>query len=221
MRKELIAKHMSILEKDYNSPKFFEFHWEKAFCFILLGDNISAKENFRISFLSMLKPPMFWWKSGQPNRLIDIYILSNVTNKKEELMKVWLEYSTNLQTNKSLVYYQAYGILGLCFPELDSIEISVKKLLAKEKVKDTFIIGKCIEAISQKNLVLLEELIYDLLEVHKRMATKGSYRGVIEGWLCSPAMVLTIVAYRLGLEFRIKHEYFSQEYLDYLLIQNS
>lgn len=82
-----------------------------------------------------------------------------------------------------------------------------------------FAIGQTLEAIVAQDQAAFDSALASLLKAHQGMAKRGSLRETATGLLCLPAMSLAYVALKYHLKVEIVNDYFSGEYLGYLMSQ--
>ena len=150
----------------------------------------------------MLKPPMLWSMSAQPNHLVEVYFLSCEFGYKNDVINHLKEFRKKDRIGDNFYANASYGFMGLYYPELEWTTNSIKKLISKPHIKDTYNIGNCIQAIEHFDQIKLYDSLLELLAAHKSMATHGSLRVTPEGWLCMPAMVLIYLAEFRGMKIR-------------------
>lgn len=214
-----IKKAEETLERERNGKLRLpdELLWQIGICHVIIGNFHEAYNLFKKSFFTMLKPPMIWSMSAQPNQLVQVFFLSCEFGYKEEVIFHLQEYRKKDKIGDNFYANVSYAIMGLKYPDLGWTTKSIEKLLSAPEFKDTFSIGNCILALENFDQTCFSDSIIELIEAHKGMATRGSLRGTPEGWLCLPAMVLIYLAELRGMKISIENDYISQTYIDYLI----
>jgi hypothetical protein len=214
-----LRKVNEILEsgKNGNWRRPDELLWQIAICNLLISNIQEAYNLLRKSFFAMLKPPMIWSMSAQPNHLVQVFFLSCEFGYKNDVINNLINYRKKDRIGDNFYANVAFGLMGLHNPELEWTSKSIEKLLSAPEYKDTYNIGTCIQAIEQFDQTGYVQSLHKLLDAHKAMATRGSLRGTPEGWLCMPAMVLIYLAELHGMKIRIENDYVSNVYIDFMI----
>ncbi len=149
-------------------------------------------------------------------QLVDICVLAGRADLYPAVLKELNLYHLDYRGN-SLVALYSYALMELLLASGNDITECIQVLLKRPKVKDTFAIGRVLQAIVKEDQALFHEASVNLLKAHEGMAKHGALRETAEGLLCMPAMSLAYIARKHGLKVDIENDYLSIGYLEYLL----
>jgi hypothetical protein len=90
-------------------------------------------------------------------------------------------------------------------------------LQLENRNKYGFYLGSSLYALSTQNTPKFIESLQGLLKAHEGSAKHGGLRWTAERFICLSAMSLGLLAMKRGMEVIINNEYFSMDYLEYLL----
>ncbi|MEJ2211749.1 MAG: hypothetical protein P8129_22310, partial [Anaerolineae bacterium] len=179
-------------EKYSKAMEFFSqpphHSWKKlmvAICLVQLGDYLHAREQFSAALRDFLED-RFWHGTSEPNWLIDTYMLADQSNLFSQVSKEIEAYKLDYR-GRALIALYAYATICLLSGKDEEAQGYAQDLLTKPKVKDTFAMGKTIEAISAQNQEAFDAALDGLLKAHRGMAKFGGLRETPEGFLCLPA----------------------------------
>ena len=211
----IYMKAKKLLEKRMLKPGDDQDAFYLANCYVQLGNYPHAQQLFERSCLAMFTSPMLWERTSQPNWLVDICVLSGRIDLYPDVVRELTKYNSD-RRGGSLVSLYSYALMEILLPSGQDISKWVDGLLKKSRVKDTYAIGLCLQAILGRDDSRLADSMLRLLEAHKGIATRGGLRESAEGLLCMPAMSLTFVAMDRSLKIEINNDYLSLGYLNYL-----
>ena len=210
------------LMKHENMQKVYEQdYFRLAICEIILGNYPKAREHLSRSMTVMLGSNPFWRKSGQPNWLVDIAILSGRSelypSVVEELTVYRVTPSKSGPIGSSPMAHYCYSVMEILLPSSKNISEWIKDLKKRPKYKDLYYAGFVLQAILDGDQAAFTQSLQLLLKAHEGMAKYGDLRLTPEGWLCLPAMTLSYLACQKSLKVEIENEYLSLGYLANLL----
>jgi hypothetical protein len=215
-------KIQEYLFKYESAPKKYEQdYFYPAICEVRLGNYSSACTWFGAALKKMLEPRTYWRMSGQPNWPVNIALLSGRTDLYPSVFEALQAYRLHGCTYEhtgghSPVAHYCYSVMEIILPDAGNLDFWVQDLLKRPKYKDLFAAGHAFRAILEKDQTALTLSIQALLEAHTGFARHGGLRLTPEGWLCLPAMALSILAAQNHLTMDIQNEYLSLGYLDFL-----
>jgi tetratricopeptide (TPR) repeat protein len=186
-----------------------------AICLTQLKRYRDAMYFYDLAIQNSLKD-RFWYRTNQPNWLVDAYKLASRADLFPQLQSQLAEFVVN-HGGESLVELYACGVIHLLSGRDEKAKDYVTGLLKKPKIKDTFAMGQTIAAIIGRDQLAFDAAMDGLLRAHRGMAKFGALRETPEGFLCLPAMSLSAIALERGLEVNAESEYLSKGYLDHLL----
>jgi tetratricopeptide (TPR) repeat protein len=186
-----------------------------AICLTKLGDYLNAQHFYTQSLRSSLQDRL-WHLSGEPSRLVDTYVLADLSDVLPEVLHEVEEYKLDPRGDSLLPLY-AYALACLIMSRDEKAGDYVAGLIKKPKIKDTFAMGTTIKAIIGRNQAEFDAALDDLLRAHRGRAKFGALRETPEGFLCLPAMSLAKMALQRSMNVKSESEYMSKGYLDYLL----
>ncbi len=186
-----------------------------AICLTQLGKYPNALHFYDVALQGFLKDRRAWHGTSQPNWLVDTYILAKQPELYHQVQEEVEAYKLD-RRGGSLVALYSYALVRLISSEDEAAGDYVSGLLKKTKVKDTFAMGKTIQAIIARDQSPFDLALDDLLKAHRGMAKLGGLRETPEGFLCLPAMSLSKMALERGMEINAESEYLSKGYLEYI-----
>lgn len=192
-----------------------QYAFFRAICLVQMGEYAAAHALFVTSAGGMLRDRI-WFKSGQPNWLVEVCALSGCLNLYDAVAAELAHYRTD-DAGNSVVALYAYGLMGVLIGTSDAVGAAVTALARRPKLKDWYAKGQALKAIEIRDEIALRTALLDLLKAHEGIAKHGSLRWSAEGFLSMPAMALAYAARKQGLRVEIENDYFSQGYLDYLI----
>lgn len=184
--------------------------------YICLRKFDEARDWFSISLTHMFSPRPFWKGGGEPNLLVDVWMMSNQNKLFDKVNKEIEGYQKSRTIINPMGSY-ALCILGLSKSISTDFSPHINTLKKKPKYKDLYSIGNAIESILEMDEIGLQNSLYDLLKSHAGMAKHGALRESAEGLICLSAMSLGLAAQKRGMSLNIENEYFSMGYLNYLI----
>jgi hypothetical protein len=203
-----------------NTPYGDQFDFKLGICYVLLGDFKQAQSLFETSFLGMFSPPIFWKKSSQAYRLIDICILSGRLDLLGDVIRELQEFKSD-PTGDSPAAHYSYAVAGLLSPATKNINDDIEVLLKHPRFKISIAWGNVLQAVVTQNQPLFDLGLADLIQVHKGQATHGDLRWSPDGWLCLSAMSLIHLGLKENLKVNVTSDYISPEYLEFLYEQKN
>lgn len=212
-------------QKYAESLKFFRDYLKKpgaksdiylyiAICLVQLDNPKEAKRHFGKAVKEFLKD-RFWHRTSQPNWLVDTWVLSGKAGPQPKVMAEIEAYKQDRRGN-SLVALYSYALMRLVLDRDSEVQEYVDGLLREPKVKYTYPMGRLIQAIVTRDQLAFDAALDDLLKAHRGMAKYGGLRETPEGYICLPAMSLSLVAMRRGMAINAESEYLPKNYLEYL-----
>lgn len=186
-----------------------------AICLTQLGKYSNALHFYDLALQGFLKDRRAWYGTGQPNWLVDTFSLAKQPEFYHQVQEEIEAYKLD-RRGGSLVALYSYALLRLIAGRDAEADDYVPGLLKKHKVKDTFAMGKTIQAIIARDQPAFDSALDDLLKAHRGMAKFGGLRETPEGFLCLPAMSLSKMALERDLEVNAESEYLSKGYLEYI-----
>jgi tetratricopeptide (TPR) repeat protein len=157
----------------------------------------------------------FWFRTSQPNWLVDTFILAKRPELYHQVQEEVEAYKRDPRGN-SLVALYSYALVCLIAEEDEEAGSYVHGLLKKPKIKWTFAMGQTIQAIIAGEQSAFDAALDALLQAHRGMAKFGGLRETPEGFLCLPAMSLSKMALDRGMGLNAESEYLAKEYLEYI-----
>jgi hypothetical protein len=197
-----------------------QFAFFQGICHIQLGDFIEAKNQFNRSAQALFTQPIFWKTAGETYWPIAVSIFSNRLDILPAISQELNLYRNNDYRGNSPVASFSYGLLEFLYPTGWEINKSIQILKKSQRFKIVPPWGKALEALLNKNSLNFETAIEDLLKVHEGMAKHGSLRYSAEGLLCLSAMSLVYIAIQREMSIEIENDYFSMEYLKFIMEGN-
>ena len=158
----------------------------------------------------------FWRGGGEPNLLVDIWMMSNQVGIANRIRVELDNYKIENKDKNPFISY-AISIIELNQMKNSDLSSYISRLKSLPKYPDIFAIGAAIEAISRADNEAFHQSINLLLEAHKGIAKRGSLRGTAEGLICLPAMSLGLLAVKRKMPINYESEYFSMGYLQFLM----
>jgi hypothetical protein len=219
MDKEKIRTFKEQYEQE---PKIYEHNYFYiAICEVALGNFPDAKRLFEQAALRMFEKNPMWIVSGQPDWLVDITILSGLSDLYPSVAKELYLYragSTKIRpvANAPLTLY-CCCIMEMLIPQSGNMNDWIGELLKRPKYKDLYPAGLIIQAIQDHDQSAFDSSLRSLLKVHEGKVKYGEFRWSPLGWLCLPAMVLSYLASRENLTINVESDYFSYGYLKYIM----
>lgn len=211
----LIDRYKQALEYFSQQPDISANQLMVAICLTKLERYAEAKRFYGSALHAMLKD-RWWHRIGQPDWLVNTYVLAGEGSLYSRVLKEIEDYKLDYRGDSLYAFY-AYGAVYLLDSKDSQAWDYVPKLLAKPRVKLTFSAGKVIEAILEQSQPAFDAAFDGLLKAHRGMAKFGDLRESPEGFLSLWAMSLTKIALQRGLLVDTESEYLSKAYLDYLL----
>jgi hypothetical protein len=220
-----LNKVKEYLKENDKAPKVLEQDYFKlAICEVILGNFPQAKELFGESIVAMFGANPFWLASSQPNWLVDIVILSGrsdlYSSVAEELMKYKMSSKRSHPVGDSPLAHYCYCAMEILSPNSGNITAWINVLTKRPKFKDLYAAGLAFQAIQNRDKLAFNKALQLLLIAHEGIAKHGELRLTPEGWLCLPAMTISYLGYRNGLNAEIENDYLSREYLYFLINMN-
>jgi hypothetical protein len=192
-----------------------QFDFKLGICYIILRNYEKAQMFFDTCALSMFTHPKFWEDSGQPNRLIDIFILSKQRDLLDDIVRELIAYKSN-RYGRSYVACYSYAVADLLISPQKDISTEIVYLLKNPKIKIATALGYSLQAIIENDQISFGFALESILAIHKGQATHGALRETPEGWLCMPAMTLIYLAMKQNFQININSEYLDAGYIKYL-----
>ena len=186
-----------------------------AICLTQLGHHADAKHLYGLAILSFLTDG-FWRTTSEPNLLVDTCVLADRLDLCPRVLGELEAYKLDPR-GTSLVALYAYAVVRLVGDRDEEAREHVPGLLAVPRVKDTYAMGKTIQAIIEGDQPSFDAALEELLKAHRGQAKFGGLRETPEGYLCLPAMSLSKLAWEKGMTINAESEYLSKGYLEYLI----
>ncbi len=208
------------LLKFYTHEEYFaddQHAFYQGICHIQLGNFIEAKKQFNRTVQSIFIPPLVWKIFGQPFWLIDFSILSDRKDIFPIIYEELEKYKNYQYIGDSLYAFFTYGLFEFLYPTGWEIIKSIQVLKKKPKIKETYAYGNALEALLKNNSSDFNTGIQGLLKAHEGRAKHGNLRYSAEGLLCTSAMSLVYTAIQHGIFIEIENDYFSMDYLKFIL----
>lgn len=215
-------KIKEFITNNETTPKLYEQdYFRLGICEVQLGNYLKAKELFFESVTVMFGSNPFWKKTSQPNWLVDISLLSGRSEIYPSLLEELTIYRTTPSKSgpvgTSPIAHYCYSVMEILHPGFGNITEWIKDLKKRPKYKDLYATGFVLQAIIDKDQEAFSQSIQSLLMAHQGLAKHGELRLVPEGWLCLPAMTLSLLAFKKSLKVEFTNDYLSLGYLTYLL----
>ena len=190
-------------------------------CYVQLGEFLEAKRQYERSIVNMFRTRPMWKGAGQVDCLVDTFVLSGRRDLHIDVLKELELYKKILYLGDSAIAMYAYGLMELLSPSGWDISVSIKELIKRPKWKLTYAAGQVLQAILDGNSLALNNTLLNLLKAHEGKAKHGELRETSEGLICMQAMALAYAALKRDLNVEIESEYFSKDYLDFLLVRKA
>ena len=185
-----------------------------AICLTKLGRFPDARRSYSTSLQSALEDRL-WHLSGEINRLVETFLLSNESELLPRVLDEVEVYKLDPRGN-ALLPLHTYGLVCLLCGKDERANDYVPGLLKKPRIKDTFAMGGTIKSIIERDQAGFDAALGGLLNAHRGKAKFGGLRETPEGYLCLPAMSLARLALERGMQVELASEYLSREYLNYI-----
>jgi tetratricopeptide (TPR) repeat protein len=189
-------------------------HLMVAICLTRLERYPEARRFYRLSIHSSFTD-RFWHDTSRPDWLVDTYMLAGEPSVYPQVLQEVEDYKLDPRGDSLYAFY-AYAVTYLAAGRDRDAGACVPKLLARPKLKETYAMGRAIEAAIQRDQSAFDTALDLVLQAHRGMAKFGGLRWSAEGFLCLQAMSLAKIALQRGLSVGTQSEYLSRGYLDYL-----
>jgi len=203
-----------------HAEKFSDYEgFALAICYVKLGEFLMAQKLFEKSCLAMFGQRPDWRLAAHSSWLVDVWVLSgrkDLYPKIVEALDVFRKENIKSIVNSLLTQYSC-GIVELLHPTGMDISQSIRNLTAKPSIKDMYAIGQVFQAILDRDKNAVNTAMEKLLVAHQGQAKHGMLRETPEGFISMPGMSLAYAAHQYGLDLDIVSEYFSADYLAFLL----
>ncbi len=219
MNRDKIDKYF--LDHENDLKRFEQDFFDLAICKVDSGDFEKAKMYFTDSLPYIFGKKPYWRASGQVNWLVDVVILSG---NKDFYSQVWEELNkfkihgseySHAGGDSPMANY-CYGVMEMFLPGSGDLTTAIHTLLKYPRYKDFYACGIALKSILNQDQNGFSQSLSLLLKTHEGMAKHGGLRLSPEGWLCLPAMSLSILAHEKNLKVDIENEYLSLGYLECL-----
>jgi hypothetical protein len=191
-----------------------------AICLTQLKRYPNALHFYRLAVQGYVKNRRMWHGTSQPDDLVNALTLADQPEFYPQVREETETYKIDPRGDAPVALY-SYALVRLIAHEDEAAGDYVPGLFKTPKIKDTFATGKVIKTIIERDQLVFESALEDLLKAHQGMAKFGSLRETPRGFLCLPAMSLSKMALERGMEVNVESEYLSKGYLAYLLHQQS
>jgi len=216
MKRDKVIKYLDDYQKLLR-PEDDQSAFLLGICQMQLGDYEEAHRLFQKSCVAMFVPPMFWKRSNQPHRLVDVCVLSGREYLYEDVKKELNLFGAG-DKKEGLYLIYSFGLMELLSPSNNDIMNKwIERWINKPKIKDMHAIGLIFHAIVDGNQADLNNSLEKLLRAHEGQVKHGDLKWTPEGLVCMPAMSLTYAALIHGLNVKVEDDYLPIEYLRFLI----
>lgn len=183
-------------------------HTNAAVCLTRLQDYKRARSYYRSALKRFLK---YRTDHFLVTQLLHSYMLAN---QPRRFSSVRLRTKAMIERDGHLIpaYHYALSVLGLLGGEATNSSGHVAELLEAQDSQYRSIAAS-VAALVDRDLDAFQDGLIGVLVSHHRKLKNGVIQG---GYVCLPAMTLTILGLSIGMETGIESKYVSKGYLDFL-----
>jgi hypothetical protein len=186
-----------------------------SICLTKLEIFSEANEGYRRALHGFLKDSRDWRGTGQPNWLIDCFVMASLPNLYWTIVQEIEAFRSDFHGRSPVENYASALILLINGKDENTTDY-IDALHKKPNLKWAYAIGKCIGAVVDRNQYSFNQALEGLLKAHRGMAKFGGLRESPEGLLSLPAMSISMMALNRDISIDVESEYISKDYLKFL-----
>ena len=177
-----------------------------------------ARRLFVKATLKFVEQPKLWQGAGQPNQMVDSYILANQRHLFPSVNGILKHYKNHENSWTHWSQY-AFAVWQLVKTEdVRAIEFLDAMLTERNRkeFKVMYAMGLTVQAVAERSQEKFDLALAELIDAHARAEKWGWYRDTPEGFVCLPGLSLSKLAMERDLVVNVESEYLPMGYLEYL-----
>jgi len=215
----LFQKYVSYCQRVENDTRDVPMNYlYAAICRMQYGQYKLARKLFTKATLKFVEQPKLWQGAGEPNQMVDSYILADQRHLFPLVDGILSQYRSHERSWTHWSQY-AFAVWHLVRNE-DETALEFLDAMLTEKNKREFKImyamGMTVQAVAERSQEKFDLALAELIETHSRAEKWGWYRDTPEGFVCLPGLSLSKLAMERDLHVNIESEYLPMRYLEYL-----